>query len=198
MRLLVYSLLTAALVFVANAIDSSEDDGAAHARATSRTATNSVIDSTNRNLVLGTPTGGGKYPFLAIVQWNDVAIDPRVSDYLVRSSERPTIEEPCIRVLMWSCIVSSFNHPSTLSTEFKAHLLPRHNDCAGRHIDVVVLPTPYDSLLVIVTETWCSALQQTLSHMSSLLSTRPRVCNGGRWAPGQLDAISKHFHTGSR
>jgi hypothetical protein len=94
MRLLVYSLLTAALVFVANAIDSSEDDGAAHARATSRTATNIVIDSTNRNLVLGTPTGGGKYPFLAIVQWNDVAIDPRVSDYLVRSSERPTIEEP--------------------------------------------------------------------------------------------------------
>jgi hypothetical protein len=59
------ALFTTALVFVASAIDSSEDDIAGHGRATSRTAKTSVIDSTNRR-----PTGGGKYPFLAIVQWN--------------------------------------------------------------------------------------------------------------------------------
>jgi hypothetical protein len=41
------------------------------------TATN-ARDPTHRNLVVGQPTGGGKYPFLVAVAWKDPVSDPRV------------------------------------------------------------------------------------------------------------------------
>jgi hypothetical protein len=33
----------------------------------------------HRQLVLGTPTGGGKYPFLVVIAWSKEVADPRVS-----------------------------------------------------------------------------------------------------------------------
>jgi hypothetical protein len=44
-------------------------------KSTPRTSTRSA---SHRDLVLGPPTGGGKYPFLVIVAWEDLVSDPRV------------------------------------------------------------------------------------------------------------------------
>jgi hypothetical protein len=41
------------------------------------TATNAQ-NPAHRNLVVGLPTGGGKYPFLVAVAWKDPVSDPRV------------------------------------------------------------------------------------------------------------------------
>jgi hypothetical protein len=69
----------------------------ADAAATGTNATNSLLRGErsvrHRGLVVGTPTGGGKYPFLVVVRWQDGVQDPRVSCQLdnwrrLRNKER--------------------------------------------------------------------------------------------------------------
>jgi hypothetical protein len=43
-----------------------------------RSTTRSPRNLRHRDLVIGTPTGGGKFPFLVIVAWKDLVADPRV------------------------------------------------------------------------------------------------------------------------
>jgi hypothetical protein len=64
------------LPFAARAEESTTPGGAAAARSTERSGARGVR---GRHIVVETPTGGGKYPFLVVVRWEDGVHDPRVS-----------------------------------------------------------------------------------------------------------------------
>jgi hypothetical protein len=88
-RLLTASAAAAAFLygFVAVAADALHSE--ATTAATTTTTTSGIRGGAQqppnqpRGLVTGgTPTGGGKYPFLVIVDWDGNVTDPRVSDQL--------------------------------------------------------------------------------------------------------------------
>jgi hypothetical protein len=112
----------------------------AHARSLPSLITREHVErrrAESRSLVSrGKPTGGGKYPFLAVVDWTDFdhgVLDPRVR----RTARAANLDDCCFRPRL------TFFRLYLESTEISEYLVQRCDDCARHSVDNWILQTLY-------------------------------------------------------
>lgn len=95
-------------------------------------------DRRRRRLVTrGTPTGGGKYPFLAVVDWTDHkhgVLDPRVREIHVNAFRDSAVS---------ALITRSLPDAGVYCLELQVYLVQRSDGGAGYIVDDALLSTLY-------------------------------------------------------